>query len=81
LTPSDVKKDDDIYFRVQSIVDGKYDQVQWDPHITYLNVPTTTDVNGLDPYDYGASQDFTLAGRRGIFTQMPLDGPPSASEG
>jgi len=69
-----VNKGDRIYFRVQSIFDGAYDQVIWDPEINYLNVPAVTDVNLLNPYHYKASEDFVLAGQRGLNTQMPLTG-------
>jgi RHS repeat-associated protein len=69
-----VRKGDRIYFRVQSVFDGRYDQVNWDPEIAYLDVPTVTDVNGLNPYRYKASEDFVPAGRRDLFVQMPLTG-------
>lgn len=69
-----VRKGDRLYFRVQSVFDGNYDQVAWDPEITYLNVDSSrTDVNGLAEYRYQASSDFTLAGRRGTVT-VPLTG-------
>ena len=69
-----VRKGDRLYFRVQSAFDGAYDQVVWDPEITYLNVDSSrTDVNGLAEYRYQASSDFTLAGRRGTVT-VPLTG-------
>ncbi len=78
-TPTDVssilvKKGDRLYFRVQSIEDGRYDQVAWDPEIVYLGMSAPTDINGLSPYRYRASEDFVLAGRRGMTVQMPLDG-------
>ncbi|HKJ74161.1 MAG TPA: sugar-binding protein, partial [Alphaproteobacteria bacterium] len=63
VTAVPVHAGDRLYFRVQSIFDGKYDQVAWDPKISYLNVSATSDVNGLDPYDYQASRDFVYAGR------------------
>lgn len=69
-----VTRGEAIYFRVQSRNDGASDQVSWDPAITYLNLPPTLDANGLNIYRYQASQDFTLAGRPGSFTQMPLNG-------
>lgn len=69
-----VKAGDRIYFRVQSVFDGKYDQVAWDPQIDYLGVPQVADANGLNPYHYRASKDFVLAGRRGIQVRMPLNG-------
>lgn len=59
-TPSSVEdiavsKGQHLYFRVQSRFDGAFDQVAWDPEISYLNVPGATDVNGLDAYRYRAS--------------------------
>ncbi len=69
-----VTRGEAIYFRVQSRNDGASDQVSWDPTITYLNVPPTLDANGLDIYSYQASKDFTLAGRSGSYTLMPLNG-------
>ncbi len=69
-----VKRGDRLYFRVQSVFNGAYDQVAWDPIITYHNVDTTrTDVNSLTEYSYRASQDFTLAGRRATVI-APLTG-------
>jgi RHS repeat-associated protein len=65
---------DRIYFRSQSVDDGSYDQVSWDPIIAYQNVTPATDVNGLDVYTYQASKDFTLAGRSGAIVQAPLTG-------
>jgi RHS repeat-associated protein len=69
-----VTRGEAIYFRIQSRNDGASDQVSWDPTITYLNVPPTLDANGLDIYSYQASKDFTLAGRIGSYTLMPLNG-------
>ena len=70
-----VQKGDRIYFRVQSVFDGMYDQVDWEPEITYLNASLDIkDANNLNPYRFKASEDFTLAGRRGINVTMPLDG-------
>lgn len=68
-----VRKGDAVYFRVQSILDGKYDEVAWDPRISYLGVPAGTDVNGLDNSTYQASRDFTLGGRPSLVT-APLTG-------
>ncbi|BEL05797.1 hypothetical protein Q0Z83_039880 [Actinoplanes sichuanensis] len=60
-----VQRGDRLYFRVQSRFDGTADRVTWDPRIAYTGVPATTDVNGLDPYTYSASDDFTVGGRAG----------------
>ncbi|HLQ24523.1 MAG TPA: SpvB/TcaC N-terminal domain-containing protein, partial [Acidiferrobacterales bacterium] len=69
-----VHRGDRLYFRVQSVFDGAFDQVAWDPDITYVSVDTTrTDVNGLTEFHYLASGDFTLAGRSGTVT-LPLTG-------
>ncbi|MFI0798681.1 RHS repeat-associated core domain-containing protein [Amycolatopsis lurida] len=58
-----VKKGDALYFRTQSILDGKYDTVAWDPTITYTDLAAGTDVNGLADTVFRASADFTLGGR------------------
>ena len=68
-----VERGDRLYFRVQSRFDGAYDQVAWDPQIAYTGAPETADVNGLDPYQYRASADFTLGGRAGTLS-VPADG-------
>jgi YD repeat-containing protein len=67
-----VRKGDALYFRVQSILDGKYDTVAWDPTITYAG-SASTDVNGLSNTVYQASRDFTLGGRQSQVT-APLTG-------
>jgi RHS repeat-associated protein len=58
-----VHRGDRLYFRVQSGFDGAFDEVAWDPAVSYVDAPNTPDVNGLDPYRYRASNDFTLGGR------------------
>ncbi len=68
-----VHRGERIYFRVQSVLDGKFDQVAWDPDITYTSVPAGTDVNGLDNQRYLASRDFTLGGRPSTVT-APVTG-------
>lgn len=62
-----------IYFRVQSIFDGAFDRVNWDPVITYDGENLEDrDVNGLTRYRYQASEDFLLASCQTV--AMPLDG-------
>lgn len=68
-----VHRGDALYFRVQSVLDGRFDQVAWDPDITYTSLPASTDVNGLDDNRFLASRDFTLAGRPSVVT-APLTG-------
>jgi hypothetical protein len=69
-----VARNDRLYFRVQSIFDGSYDQVAWDPLIEYVGVADGhLDANRRDPYRYSASEDFVLAGRGGK-TRMPYNG-------
>ena len=56
-----VDKGDCIYFRVNSIYDGSYDIVEWDPVVTYINTDTSIeDENGLNLYRFQASEDFSL---------------------
>ncbi|MDI2124976.1 SpvB/TcaC N-terminal domain-containing protein [Yinghuangia seranimata] len=68
-----VKKGDALYFRTQSILDGKYDTVAWDPQITYTNLPAGTDANGLANTVFRASTDFTYGGRPSLVT-VPVTG-------
>lgn len=73
VTAVPVRRGDAVYFRVQSVLDGNYDQVAWDPDITYVGLAAGTDVNGLDTHRYLASRDFTLGGRPSVAT-APLTG-------
>ncbi|MFF9851012.1 SpvB/TcaC N-terminal domain-containing protein [Streptomyces litmocidini] len=68
-----VKKGDALYFRTQSVLDGKYDTVAWDPAITYTNLPAGTDANGLANTVFRASADFTYGGRPSLVT-VPVNG-------
>ena len=68
-----VRKGEPIYFRTQSILDGKYDAVGWDPRISYVGMALSTDANGLDNTVFTASRDFTLGGRPSVVT-APLSG-------
>lgn len=68
-----VKKGDALYFRTQSVLDGKYDTVAWDPAITYTNLPAGTDANGLASTVFRASADFTFGGRPSLVT-VPATG-------
>ena len=73
-----VKKGDRLYFRVQSVLDGAYDLVLWDPEIVYTSFDnpllklTATDYNGVSHNRYRASEDFTVYGRQDL--PMPKDG-------
>ncbi|MEN8140663.1 MAG: SpvB/TcaC N-terminal domain-containing protein, partial [Thermodesulfobacteriota bacterium] len=69
-----VEKGDRIYFRVQSVDDGAYDEVLWDPEIFYTGISDDIkDANNLNPYRYKANSDFTFAGRENS-VNMPLKG-------
>lgn len=68
-----VYRGEPLYFRVQSVSDGSLDEVTWDPVVNYLDVPATTDVNGLPVYRYQASRDFVLGGRTSR-VQAPFTG-------
>lgn len=69
VTPGDA-----IYFRLQSVDDGRRDQVKWDPVVQYVGRSEDLDVNGMDYWKYTASKEYTLGGRAGISVGMPLDG-------
>ena len=59
LDSINVVRGDQIYFRVQSIYNGAYDQVNWEPVITYRNhIPGLNDANGFPVYQFNASTDF-----------------------
>ncbi|MFJ7416102.1 SpvB/TcaC N-terminal domain-containing protein [Streptomyces sp. NPDC098077] len=68
-----VRKGEAVYFRVQSVLDGKYDTVAWDPRISYVGLPTGSDANGLSTTVFDAQSDFTVAGRESLVT-APLTG-------
>ncbi|MFI8962769.1 SpvB/TcaC N-terminal domain-containing protein [Streptomyces sp. NPDC053493] len=68
-----VKKGDALYFRTQSILDGAYDTVAWDPQVTYTDLPAGTDANGLANTVFRASSDFTFGGRPSLVT-VPVNG-------
>ncbi|MBR2959007.1 MAG: hypothetical protein IKC19_05195 [Bacteroidales bacterium] len=54
-----VNKGDRIYFRVESLMDDKYDVVEWNPVISYAEAsPTTVDCEGRNKYIFDASRDF-----------------------
>ncbi len=68
-----VNRGDLIYFRVQSIFDGAYDQVHWDPMITYPQLDQELiDANNKPVYRYQASEDFLLASKQNVV--LPLSG-------
>lgn len=64
---------DRLYFRVQSIYDGAYDQVKWAPVITYINYdPGAEDANGHPTYQFNASTDFLASTAMSV--GMPING-------
>jgi len=68
-----VLKGDQIYFRVQSVFDGLYDQVEWLPSITYTDhTADLNDANGIPVYQFNAGDDFLLSAP--MSTGMPIDG-------
>lgn len=71
-----VNKDDQIYFRLNSIRDGSYDQVLWNPEIFYLddnqNRLTQMDANEYDLYNFTASKDFILTSDQRV--SVPFSG-------
>jgi RHS repeat-associated protein len=68
-----VSAGDRLYFRVGSGFDGGFDEVNWDPKVSYTGVGDPLDVNGLPFYRYQASSDFTLGGRTAT-AKVPLNG-------
>jgi RHS repeat-associated protein len=75
VTAVPVHRGDRLYFRVQSVFDGAFDQVAWDPQISYTGVDAMrTDVNNLAEFNYQASGNFTLFGRGASTVTVPLTG-------
>lgn len=66
-----VSKGDRLYFRVQSIFDGNYDEVAWAPVITYTDRAAESDANGLPVYSASVADDYVLVGGE---LGMPIDG-------
>lgn len=68
-----VQKGDRIYFRVQSIFNGAYDQVHWIPEITYgTDVPGLNDANGKPIFQFHSDKDFLMSAALSV--GMPIDG-------
>lgn len=68
-----VLKGDQIYFRVQSVFDGLYDQVEWLPSVTYTDhTADLNDANGIPIYQFNAGDDFLLSAP--MSAGMPIDG-------
>lgn len=73
-----VEKDDNVYFRVQSVFNGSYDVVEWDPEIVYQVIdgnqppPDMEDVNGIKVGHFKASGDFLFSARQA--NAMPENG-------
>jgi len=80
-----VQRGDRIYFRMQSLGKRKYDEVIWNPIITYSQASYTRgttvinadlsnplDASGLNMYQFNYSEDFLLSGKQKI--QMPFNG-------
>jgi len=75
---------DRLYFRLQSVYDGKDDEVWWAPLISYTSIPNSTvgqaittdwtDANYLSQMVYKSHDDFTLAGSRNITFPIPYSG-------
>jgi len=60
-----------VYFRVNSIDDGAFDCVEWNPVIEYKGIDTgIIDENLLPVYHYEAKSDFSIAGAKS--TSQPL---------
>ncbi|NNF33690.1 MAG: DUF4329 domain-containing protein [Saprospiraceae bacterium] len=73
LTSINVSKGRQIYFRVNSVEDGAYDQVSWNPQITYTDLPNNcVDANAKFKSQYKASEDFNLSSCQMI--KMPFTG-------
>ncbi len=70
-----IRKGQRIFFRVQSIFDGAYDQIEWDPAIEYQVsdlIKDSVDFNNKSIYKYRPSEDFILSAP--ISITVPIDG-------
>jgi RHS repeat-associated protein len=70
-----VKKGDRFYFRTQSRRDGAFDQVHWNPEITYSEIKDANieiDANNLKMNKFKASEDFILASPQ--IVSVPIEG-------
>ena len=73
LDPIHVDKGQALYFRAGSRPKGNGDVVTWTADITYAG-GAAPDANGLDQRAYSLTDDFTLAGRPGLFTSVNISG-------
>lgn len=66
-----VQKGDRIYFRVGSIANGSYDQVNWTPQIEYLNQDLNLkDANNKPLYSFSSKDDFVLSSSQEVATPI-----------
>ncbi len=70
-----VSAGDRLYFRVNSLYDGAYDEVEFAPTITYTGAVDTSlvDENGMPIFVYDATTDYSYGGRPLIFN-APVNG-------
>jgi hypothetical protein len=74
LEAVDVAVGDRLYFRVNSINDGSYDTVEFNPAITYTKMDTAqVDENNMPQFVYNAASDFAFGGRELPIT-LPFNG-------
>ena len=77
LNSISVSRGDHIYFRVLSVDDGSYDQVNWSPRVVYIDGSSQAknfkDVNNLNVYRYDTSEDTIFAGIP-VTIPAPYDG-------
>src|SRR5437870_10064237 len=69
-----VSKGDRLYFRVQSVFDGAFDQVEWAPVIAYTSEAPLSDANRKPEFTYSAGSDFLISAYPGQTVAAPLTG-------
>lgn len=69
-----VAKGDRLYFRVQSVVNGGWDQVRWNPEVEYVGSSGLSDANKKPHFHFTAADDFVLTAPAGQTLAMPLAG-------
>lgn len=62
-----------VYFRLQSVFNGAYDEILSDPQIQYSTIPDSVyEANGMQVNSYKASEDFLVASPQMV--TMPFSG-------
>ncbi|MFZ5562400.1 MAG: SpvB/TcaC N-terminal domain-containing protein [Pseudomonadota bacterium] len=69
-----VAKGDRLYFRAQSVFNGAWDQVNWNPVVEYVGSTALNDANQKPHFRFTAGDDFVLTAPAGQALTAPLAG-------